>query len=164
MQEKLEKIGEVSIEDVSLNIGTFKYTKASKKTSNNDNVSSVSVPETPGENDHSLPVIELDVAQLEEFIEEEEEVYILDEKLGDIKGKVTANSKIIELTYSVDYGKMNLAEGNLSPGNEFTLEDLPLLTGVNTLTVEATDTYNNKGIYSIEIINMSEENSQDIIN
>ncbi|HHX61146.1 MAG TPA: S-layer homology domain-containing protein [Epulopiscium sp.] len=75
-QDKLERIGEVSVEDGNTNIGTLKYTKPDKKAPNKGESvggSSGTTPETPeipGYNDNTLPVIKLNTSSLEEYPDE----------------------------------------------------------------------------------------------
>ncbi len=116
----------------------------------------------PNKKATSEPIISLDTSELErdEDEDDEESSYVLYEKIDKITGTIKTNYKITKLQYRIDCGKWNLIQEDLIPTKKFTIEKLPMFESMNTLTIIATDSENNTGTYSVDIYNISDEQSE----
>ena len=110
--------------------------------------------------DNEPPSIIINTDQME--YDEEQEMYYLDEKLNSISGSIVDSSSITSISYSMFWGNMEVKSGTINPSKTWTIENLPLMVGINKFKVTAKDAYNNVGSTTINICNLSEENTTDI--
>ena len=150
-------IGEIQIDNKDTDIGKLVYNSKITVSSSKDKSSNSNKEQ---KNDKEPPIISLDIDEEARF--DDQDLYLVEELLSDISGKIVDDSEIETINYRIDFGKLKLVDKNIKPNKNFKLDDITLLNGVNTLTVTAVDTNGNVGSYSVSLFNILDENNGDV--
>ena len=110
--------------------------------------------------DKKAPIITVDTSKLQ--YDEGMGAYIIDQKLNALNGVITDDSAITSISYKISSGNLELKSTNIMPSKEWSIENIPLLIGKNSITIIAKDSSSNIGTTTLTLFNLSAENMEGI--
>ncbi len=110
--------------------------------------------------DKKSPIITVDTSKLQ--YDEGMGAYIIDQKLNALNGVIADDSAISSISYKISSSNLELKSTNIIPSKEWSIENIPLLIGKNSITIIAKDSSSNIGTTTLTLFNLSAENMEGI--
>ncbi|PIP78588.1 MAG: hypothetical protein COW84_11525, partial [Gammaproteobacteria bacterium CG22_combo_CG10-13_8_21_14_all_40_8] len=142
--------GDFKTQAIDLNSGMNLLTIQVVDQQGNENIAQLIITRVP---DQAPPVV----------LVYDEIWYSTHEHTAQIEGKVKDDSAISSVVVTSDRFASQSFTLTLDANNEFISQQIPLIEGLNTLTVEAVDQYNNKGTTIVQITQLVDSTPPELI-